>query len=197
MYSKRSLICKIATVIISVFCNITITTLTKKIPNIPLFMDTIFTVAATFYGGLIPGLLTGLCTNLLSFDPSRGITHALYALCNMSSALVVFLFIRKRPLSLPIFDLLLLAIQICFANSLLGGIISTFFFAGLDKFPSDYIVAGMIMQNIPIITAAILSRIPINMIDKTIAVTGGYGISLLATKWVKFTLNKKIERLPQ
>jgi hypothetical protein len=35
----------------------------------------------------------------------------------------------------------------------------------------------------PVLAAAVLSRIPINIVDRFIVVFGGYGISLLYRKW--------------
>ena len=155
------------------------------LPSVPLFMDSLFTVAVTLLTGLIPGLITGLVSNFaftLVTPPVEYVPGAeIYALCNMSTALVVFLFTRKKT-SLGFFDLFLLSVFVAFANSVLGGIISGVLFRGIDKFPSDYIVAGMLIQDIPITAAAVFARIPLNLIDKTIAVFGGYGLYLVANR---------------
>jgi hypothetical protein len=39
-------------------------------------------------------------------------------------------------------------------------------------------------NNVPVLASAILSRIPINIVDRFIAVFGGYGISLVFRKMV-------------
>jgi hypothetical protein len=41
---------------------------------------------------------------------------------------------------------------------------------------------GLIRNNVPLLAAAMLSRIPINIVDRFIAVFSGYGISLLYRK---------------
>ena len=148
-------------------------------------MDSLFTVAVTFIAGLVPGLITGLISNFafsIVTPPVQYVPGAeIFALCNISSALVAFLFSRKKN-SLGFFDLFLLSTLVAVVNSVLGGIISSVLFKGLDKFPSDYIVAGMLIQDIPVMAAAVLARIPINLIDKTIAVFGGYGLYLVASR---------------
>lgn len=186
MTTKKTIPYQCALVALGVVCNVLFNIAMRFLPDLPLFMDSIFTVAVTFTGGLVPGLATGLLSNLMFavvWKPEELVPGAqIYALCNMASALVVYLFIRKKTAPLTIFDILGLSILVALANSLIGGYISTFCFRGTDKFPSDFIVEGMLLQDIPILGAAILSRIPINLIDKTLAVSAGYGISLLANR---------------
>jgi hypothetical protein len=43
---------------------------------------------------------------------------------------------------------------------------------------------GLLRNNVPVLATSILSRIPINIIDRFIAVFGGYGISLIFRKWL-------------
>jgi hypothetical protein len=67
--------------------------------GVPLFMDTLFTVALSFYGGPVYGVLTGLLTNpLINMIDFYGWADFLYALCNAAAALVTVLFIRKSGL---------------------------------------------------------------------------------------------------
>jgi hypothetical protein len=69
--------------------------------GIPLFMDTLFTVAMTFYGGLLCGALTGLLTNpLANLITFYGWPELLYSFCNAAVALVVVFFIRLFPAEL-------------------------------------------------------------------------------------------------
>jgi hypothetical protein len=69
--------------------------------GVPLFMDTVFTVAMTLYGGPVCGVFTGLLTNPIGnmFNFS-GLAIILYSLCNAAAALVAFLFIRLFPAEL-------------------------------------------------------------------------------------------------
>jgi hypothetical protein len=185
MKTRRGIPYTIAAVAIGVFCNVLFNVSMNFLPGVPLFMDSLFTVAVTLITGLIPGLVTGLLSNFaftIVTPPDLYVPGAeIYALCSMSSALVVYLFARKKN-ALVFFDLFLLSILVAFVNSVLGGIISSVLFRGIDKFPSDYIVAGMLIQDIPMTTAAIFARIPLNLIDKSIAVFGGYGIYVVANR---------------
>jgi hypothetical protein len=45
-------------------------------------------------------------------------------------------------------------------------------------------------NNMPLLATAVLSRIPINIVDRFIAIFGGYGVSLLFRKWIK---DKKLQ----
>jgi hypothetical protein len=46
-------------------------------------------------------------------------------------------------------------------------------------YPEDTFKLGLIRNNMPVLAAAILSRIPINIVDRFIGIFCGYGISLL------------------
>jgi hypothetical protein len=121
--------------------------------GVPLFMDTLFTVAMTFYGGLLCGALTGLLTNpIVNLIVFYGWPELLYSFCNAAVALVTVLFIRFFPTELrfgtggtivktgefgtgPVNSrfrtvmntfvvLLLLSFVMCIAISVLGGIIT-------------------------------------------------------------------------
>jgi energy-coupling factor transport system substrate-specific component len=171
-----------------IVCNMAIKELAHIYPNNPLYMDSIGTVAATLCGGLVPGLLTGLLSNL-AYCALAIVTHRasdcqpIFALCSMGTALAVYLFTRKKNKGLPVLDLALLAVIVTLVNSVIGGLISTFFFAGFDHYPSDYLVAGLLIQDVPVLMATILSRIPLNVLDKSVAVFAGYGLFLLARKF--------------
>jgi hypothetical protein len=123
--------------------------------GLPLFMDTIFTTALTFFGGLPCGIATAVMTHLVNVPMlSTGLPDSLYVLCSIAVALITALFMRLFPAEcsaglgwgaesagparftrLPpreagrIFDriavLFVLSLVTCAGISLLGGIIST------------------------------------------------------------------------
>jgi hypothetical protein len=73
----------------------------RGVLGIPLFMDTLFTVAMTFYGGLLCGALTGLLTNpIVNLIRFYGWPELLYSFCNAAVALVTVFFIRLFPAEL-------------------------------------------------------------------------------------------------
>jgi hypothetical protein len=83
--------------------------------------------------------------------------------------------------------LTLLSFSLCLAMSILGGVISAFIqiynpsYAG-DPNISFVISDTMFNQNLSIIMKEILSRIPMNIIDRLISSFAGYGIALAIKK---------------
>jgi hypothetical protein len=78
--------------------------------------------------------------------------------------------------------LLVLVVIDCIMISVLGGIfdvVITALSAPRAFNPEDTFKLGLLRSNMPFLPAAILSRIPINIVDRFIAVFGGYGLSLL------------------
>jgi hypothetical protein len=83
--------------------------------------------------------------------------------------------------------LMVLAVLDCLIVSITGGIIDfvlTAFQVPRTFSPEDSFKLGLLRNNIPLLPTAILSRIPINIIDRLIAIFGGFGISLLYRKWL-------------
>jgi hypothetical protein len=124
-------------------------------------------------------------------------TVNVFILCSISEILLVWFFhARIRPgqsaflgePSLSSFisiaaQLMALVALDCILISVIGGIIDfvlyTLFSAPRGIYPEDIFKLGLYRNNMPVLAAAILSRIPINIVDRFIAVFGGYGISLL------------------
>jgi hypothetical protein len=178
----------------------------RDVAGIPLFMDTIFTVALTFYGGLFWGALTGALSNLILHSVYFfGWGDYLFTLCNIAVALITAFFIRLFPgeLHFPpaprktksetftgaidtVIVLLILSFTMCVAISLLGGLISavikTFFPSRGGDGPEIFFKLILFRKNLPLAAAEILSRIPVNIIDRLVAVFGGYGIALLLSR---------------
>jgi hypothetical protein len=132
--------------------NIAVCYVSQNVLYIPLFLDTIFTMTLTFYGGVFWGILTGALTNLVFHSVFFiGWPSYLYTFCNIAVALVTALFIRWFPRELDIginsggklpdskpssstrlqrlteraIILILLSFALCIVISVLGGIFST------------------------------------------------------------------------
>jgi len=173
--------------------------------GIPLYMDTVATIAVTLTGGLFWGSLCGALTNIISqIIEFWGWEGYLFTLCNIATAAVTWLFIKYFPrelnlASLPektqkntlrnkIMDLVvvlfLLSFALCIVMSVLGGMISTFIIH-VNKPLSErtdltgILSATMFQDDFPLILKEILSRIPINSIDRLISAFFGYGLALL------------------
>jgi hypothetical protein len=174
-----------------------------------LYLDTVFTVAVAFAFGLWPGVLTGAllypASNILyNVILNRGMNASgavnVFILCTLSEILLVCCFRSKirpgrpagsgEPFLWPFIgaaaQLMALAALDCVLISVVGGIIDfllyTLLAAPRGAYPEDIFKLGLYRNNVPALAAAILSRIPINIVDRFIAIFGGYGISLLYRK---------------
>ena len=180
--------------------------------RLPLYLDTVFTAAVCFSLGLVPGLITGpvlgLATTLIRYHFILGQIElawasAWFTLCIVAEVVLICLFHKKllasheAPfLAKPSFSvfmsttplLLSLAALACIVVSLSGGIIDfalTQYSTPRPIFPEDTFKLGLLRNNVPVLTSAILSRFPINIVDRFFVIFGGYGVSLLYRKWLR------------
>ena len=191
--------------------------------GIPLYLDTVLTVAITLAGSLFWGVLTGALTNLIGHTIQFwGWEGYLFVLCNIATALITYLFIRLFPNELSrarwrdvsqqetgqeIFGvpatntflhslrlgraidrmmvLILFSFALCIAMSVLGGLLTVLVLIlrnSAELNPASVLLSStMFSQNLSPLLVEILSRIPINIIDRLITAFGGYGIAYLAT----------------
>jgi hypothetical protein len=180
--------------------NISLSRLNGSVLHLPLFIDTIFTIALTFSHGLPWGILTGVLTHLASNSIfSFEWPMYLYTLCSIVTALITALFIRLFPgeLRLPIrratlravmdrvIVLLMLSFTLCIIMSVQGGLtaalIESLAFSGSQgtEGPELLFKLTLFRRNLPLVGVEILSRIPLNIIDRLISAFCGYGIALL------------------
>ena len=188
-------------------------TFIMEVARLPLYLDTVFTAAVCFSIGLWPGILTGVILGfanayvrhmmILEESFQSFLAGRIFLLCTLFEVLVVCFFYKKwikrrektfllEP-SLHSFVgmaplLLTLAALACIVVSLSGGIIG-FIVSRLalprPEWPEDTFMLGLLRNNIPVLASAILSRIPINIVDRFFVIFGGYGISLLFRKLLK------------
>jgi hypothetical protein len=172
--------------------------------EMPLYLDTLFTAMMAFYGGLWPGVLTGLLTNVIYttvwFDGWGGY---LFGLCNAVVALVTVLFVRLCPdeldlrrgdLSLTrrsrrlsgalyrLTALFLLAFALTIALSVSGGLIA-FCIKALTPGPADipgpeeFYAPPLSGMGWPALVVEITSRIPVNVLDRLLTAFCGYALA--------------------
>ena len=166
--------------------------------NIPLFMDTIFTVAIVFYFGLVPGLIVGITFNFIDpvinyvlngvFSP----TNMCFSLCGASIVLVTWAFARRKEefqLSVPITILYLLLISLIssFVTIFIGGTIDFVRFSYYDipdsMAPIKQFTDSFVSQRFSLFASCILAQIPISITDRLITTFAGYGVYKLYIKW--------------
>ena len=179
--------------------------------GLPLYIDTIFNAAICFGAGLVPALFTAtLVYPVMDFLVNRyirilpvelGFFANIWVICMIVEILLVWLFYKRMKKSEAVFLedtclntfsgvavlLLVLAVIDCIVISVTGGIIDyalTVSSMPRSFSPEDYFKLGLQRNNVPLLATVILSRIPINIIDRFIVIFGGYGISLLYRKWI-------------
>ena len=165
--------------------------------HIPLFMDTIFTVAITFYYGLAPGLVVAVLYNVLAaiVRLERGIGfqpfNMLFGICGALIALVTWIFARRKAefkISATITCLYLVLIALCssFVVIFSSGIID---FVRLSYFDTPDMVApirefteSFVHQKFSLLASCIFGQIPISFTDRLITTFLGYGVFRLMVK---------------
>jgi len=161
----------------------------------PLFLDTVFNVALTFAAGLIPGLVTALLSYVALNSWAIGFYP--FILCSIVEVLLVW---RLMPVSremkqsekaaLPaafsyigVFTRLMVLYIVCsLAISVLGGVIDYLHYTVLSNSKlsfsaEDAFKISLLRSGIPVLAIDILSRIPVNIVDRFIVIFGGYFIS--------------------
>lgn len=183
--------------IVSVILNLFATVLCYNVFSIPLFVDTIFTVAIVFYLGLIPGLIVGISFNLV--DPffnylTRGVfspTNFLFGFCGAAIVLVTWLFARRKEefqISLPItlLYLMLIALLSSLATVFIGGTIDFLRFRYLEipdsMAPIKAFTDSFLSQKYSLFASCILGQIPISITDRLLTTFAGYGVYKLYVK---------------
>jgi hypothetical protein len=185
--------------------------------GIPLYLDTVFNAALCFSAGLFAALLTGtVLFPIAAFFVNRyyyGLSLEIsllnvWLICVAVEILLIWFFYKKMKkreavfLQKPGLDsftgvgafLLILAMIDCIVISITGGIIDFMLIVSQTprtSSPEDTLKLSLLQNNVPLMATAILSRIPINIIDRTIVMFGGYGISLLYRKWLIPDHNRK------
>ena len=170
--------------------------------EIPLYMDTIFTISVTLTCGLSFGALCGALTNFISHS-LWGLSWAwegyLFMLCNIATAFVTWFFMRIFPRELnltasrkmyPVYKdslisklmdriiiNIIFAFVLCIIMSITGGFLAAFImsYRSVESGITSFFSATMFNLNTPLVFTEIASRIPVNIIDRLISVFAGYG----------------------
>ncbi|MDR1949590.1 MAG: hypothetical protein LBQ38_09365 [Spirochaetaceae bacterium] len=178
--------------------------LTVTVLGLPLFLDTLFTCALAFTVGPLPGIsitvMSYCITGTVRYFRFGDRGTYLYALCAVAEVLLIYGFRRGHArrensggpdggdsLVSTMSALLLLYLLTCMTVSLIGGMVDWTIAVTLgpvDNVASAYTFfkMGLLRNRLPLLAAAVLSRIPVNIIDRFITIFGGYGLGLLLRK---------------
>jgi hypothetical protein len=174
--------------------------------HLSLFLDTLFNVAITFSAGFLPGVATAILTFVICAIRQEPPETHFFVICSIAEIFLIWMLRRRflkawtparasaaAPGLVPYSfisaaaSLLILALVDCLVISILGGAVDTAIFLLFspprNQFsPEGVFRLGLLRNGIPILWANILSRFPINLVDRFIVIFGGYGVSLLIGK---------------
>ena len=189
-FQKYSIQIQIILSLVFIPLNFGISYLCSQVLQLPLFMDMIFVFAASFFG-LFCGVLTSLGYYVLwTLVMHYSFIHMLYVICCLTGTLLTWIFVTRRKdyeesLSLWI-RLVLLFFVSTVIISLEGSFIYSFFIIGTDSPPEIttvmFLTYTLVMQNLGVQLSAFLARLPVNLLDKAIAVFGGFGVYICVNR---------------
>ena len=183
--------------VIAVFCLLSIagnlaTSFLASALHAPIFLDTIFTVAITFYAGLVPGLIVAVLHNPIKtfirsviYGTSLFYFGSLYAVCGMLIALSTWIFSRNKKdffFNRTVTVLYLLIIVFvssflsCFSASALDTFIRPLLNDSLRFFPIDIFSIPFQKLKFGIFLSYLLPRIPITVLDRLICTFSGFAL---------------------
>ncbi|MFP4612109.1 MAG: ECF transporter S component [Spirochaetaceae bacterium] len=142
--------------------------------SLPLFFDTVFTMVVAALCGPVAGVVTGLGSNVL-FDVCIGGpgTSWPFGVINAANGLIVGMSVQKRMFRYGS-HVVIVAMIAAVSSALFGAVVAHFFFGGTTGFPVDSITHGLLLTGKPVFWAAFLARIPVNAVDKAIAVLAAF-----------------------
>ncbi|HUX36557.1 MAG TPA: hypothetical protein VMV44_01525 [Rectinemataceae bacterium] len=151
--------------------------------SLPLYFDSIFTMAITATFGLPAGLLTAFVSNA-ALSLSNDILLP-FMLCNFATALFTWLVKRKNGLR-SMQGYLWVGIWSGLSNAVLGSIISVFVFGGytkvhrIDDLVSAFAIAGQSLAG-----SVFLAGLVTNMVDKILSAFVAFALRRPAEKtWI-------------
>ena len=166
--------------------------------NLPCFLDTIFSVAITFYAGLFPGLLVAAAFNPLMtllrcsiYGVAFSIYDCFYAVCGMLIVFTTWIISRDKKKmyfskTITVLYLLIIAFSSVFASCFSASALDTFvqpLFQTSSGFSSFDTFSQLLRQRkIGTFLSYLLPRIPFTVLDRIICTFAGFGIYYLLLK---------------
>lgn len=197
---NKPLITTILICIIAEVLNFLTTFIFYHVLKIPLFFDTIFTVAVVFYLGLIPALCVSIGYNVINsiiwtcktgfFDPFM----LMYGICGILIVISTWLVARNKKdfkisYLITILYLILITLFSSICSILTSGIIDFFHYKYYEitdiMNPIKNFTESFVHQHFSLLASCILAQIPISFLDRLIATFSGYGIFKLCDKFIE------------
>lgn len=143
---------------------------------IPLYMDTLFTVTASFFGA-ISGLLCAFVFHAFSiFFYNFPLYNLTWVICSFTVVLIIRLYISIRK-KVEMLDIVLLVFLVALTISIEGALIFTILNFAVNYTEDSqvrFMFAFLSSNDLSTFISALLPRVPVNILDKGICVTLGY-----------------------
>ena len=171
-----------------------------QILRIPLFFDTIWTVAVVFLFGLVPGLCVSIGYNVLNGIVwllkigTDGRFVFLYSICGILIVVSTWLIARRKEefqisAQVTVLYLFMIALISAFCTVVSSGLIDYFQYVhyGISDQvnPIKNFTDSFVQQKFNLLASCILAQIPISFLDRLIATFSGYGIFRLAQFFIQ------------
>lgn len=137
--------------------------------KLPLFLDSIGTAIVAAIMGPFVGAVSGVLFNIISSIIGGNIMASLFGICNIATAFIVGFMARSGKFQ-TVVQAIIATIGTGLANALIGAPIAVMVYGGIQGSGVDIAVAGLLALGNDILGAAFLARVPINLVDKGIAV---------------------------
>ncbi len=175
---KQSRVYKAAAVMLiagGVLLNVLMSMMIREM-ELPLFIDTVGTVFVTALGGLMPGILTALATNVFNFIMDG--ESIFYAFLNMLIALASFAFFSGKKKRGPLNTMLFIC-GIAFIGGVIGSQVSWFLYGAPSDTPMMRFLVNDISKRFGVgeYAAFTLASYAFDVIDKAISVVLALGLS--------------------
>jgi energy-coupling factor transport system substrate-specific component len=137
--------------------------------KLPIFMDSIGTIVIAAITGPLVGGVTGLLTNVVLGLIHGDVLGMAFGLCNMASGIIVGYMAMKGKFKNWL-HIVIATVLVTLANSLIAAPLVVFLYGGVSGAGVDLLVAGFLAAGNDIFSSAFVARLPVNLVDKGIAV---------------------------
>jgi energy-coupling factor transport system substrate-specific component len=137
--------------------------------QLPLFLDSIGTAIVAAIMGPFVGAISGVLFNIISSLIGGNVMASLFGLCNLATAFIVGFMVRFGYFR-TVLHAIIATVAVGMANAMIGAPIAVVVYGVIQGSGVDLAVAGLLALGHDILSAAFLARVPINLVDKGIAV---------------------------
>lgn len=137
--------------------------------QLPLFLDSIGTAIISAIMGPFVGAVSGVLFNIIAAILNGNLMNSLFGLCNLATAFIVGFMVRFGKFK-TVVHVVIATVAVALANAIMGAPIAVVVYGGIQGSGIDLATAGFLALGRDILSAAFLARVPINLVDKGIAV---------------------------